>query len=286
MSVRPTNVIFKENMAILEKPLLGLVAKMQHVDFAATFGPIHFLVLVGIVAQVSYSFFRKFIQVNIMNKLLLTAAIAALIPASAMAQDGAFKKSAGDILLRGRAIAVIPSENADLSGSVTGNDQLSIDNTVVPELDLTYFLTDNIGIEVIAAVTPHDITGKGAVDGVDFGRVWLLPPTVTLQYHFDPIEQVGGISPYVGAGVNYTHFFNAGGYDRSVISDMDFGSSWGGALQVGVDVPLTSNWVLNADVKKIWINSDVDVTLAGGGTVKADTDINPWVVGVGVGYKF
>ncbi len=222
-----------------------------------------------------------------MKKLLVSAAIAALIPGVAMAQDSGFKKSAGDVLLRARAIAVIPSEEADTSGALTINDALSIDNSVVPEFDLTYFLTDNIGIEVIAGVTPHDITGRaGGVAGLDFGRVWLLPPTVTLQYHFDPISAIAGISPYVGAGVNYTHFFNEGSWNAATISDIDYGSSWGGALQAGVDIPLTSNWVLNADVKKVWINSDVDVTLVGGSEVNADTDINPWIVGLGVGYKF
>ncbi len=221
-----------------------------------------------------------------MKKLLLSAAIAALIPASAMAQDGMFKKSAGDILLRGRAVAVVPSEDADLTGAVTGNDMLSIDASVIPELDLTYFLTDNIAVEVIAGVTPHDVDGKKSLSGVDFGKVWLLPPTVTLQYHFDPIEQVAGISPYVGAGLNYTYFFGEDNWNKATIRDVDYGSSWGGALQAGVDIPLTGNWALNFDVKKVWINSDVDVTLAGGGKVKADTDINPWLVGVGVGYKF
>lgn len=222
-----------------------------------------------------------------MKKLLISAAVVALVPAVAMAQDTGFKKSAGDILVRGRAIAVLPSEDANTSGALTIDDALSIDNSVVPELDLTYFLTNNIGVEVIAGVTPHDVTGRsGAVAGLDFGRVWLLPPTVTVQYHFDPIPAVAGVSPYVGAGVNYTRFFNAGSWDAATIADIDYGSSWGGALQVGVDVPLSSNWVLNADVKKIWINSDVDVTLVGGSEVKADTDINPWVVGLGVGYKF
>ena len=222
-----------------------------------------------------------------MNKLLISAALVALIPGSAMAQDSVFKKSAGDIMLRGRMVVVAPSENADTTGAIAGNDLLSIDNSVVPELDLTYFLTDNIALELIAAVTPHDVDGKGAVAGVDFGKVWLLPPTLTLQYHFDSIESVGNISPYVGAGVNYTVFFNADDWDTATIDDVDYDSSFGGVLQVGVDVPLSENWVLNADVKKVWINSDVDVTLAGGGgTVNADVDINPWLFGVGVGYKF
>ncbi|HRK97720.1 MAG: OmpW family protein [Alphaproteobacteria bacterium] len=212
-----------------------------------------------------------------MKKLLLSAALVALIPASAMAQDGLFKKSAGDFLLRGRAVGVIPSEKGDVTG--VGNDALTIDNSVVPEFDLTYFLTDNIGLELIAAVTPHDVNGKGALAGSDVGDVWLLPPTLTVQYHFDPIEQVGGISPYVGAGVNYTHFFNP---DAGDFNKIKYDSSWGGALQAGVDIPLAQNWALNVDVKKVWINSDVTIN----NSIKADVDINPWLVGVGLGYKF
>lgn len=211
-----------------------------------------------------------------MNKLLLSAALVALIPSSAMAEG--FQKTAGDFLLRGRALAVIPAEDADIQGGAKNIG--SIDNSVVPELDLTYFITNNIAVEVIAAVTPHNVKGKNALAGVDVADVWLLPPTVTLQYHFDPIEQVGGISPYVGAGVNYTHFFSADA--KGPFNSAKFSSSWGGALQAGVDVPLSGNWALNVDVKKIWI--DTELTLDG--TTKVDAEINPWVVGLGVGYKF
>lgn len=169
----------------------------------------------------------------------------------------------------------MPDESADISP--IGGD-VSIDNSIVPELDFSYFFTKNIAAELILATTPHDATAKGtALGNVDLGDVWLLPPTLTLQYHFYPAEN---IKPYVGAGINYTYFY---GEDKaSGITSIDYDDSFGGALQTGVDVDIHDRWVLNADVKKIWINTDVTIN----NTVHADVDINPWVIGIGVGYKF
>lgn len=185
---------------------------------------------------------------------------------------------AGDIIVRGRAIAVVPSEDANITGAVTG-DSIDIDTSVVPELDFSYFFTPNIAVELIAAVTPHDVNANGTSAGdLDLGDVWLLPPTITVQYHFDTGSN---FKPYVGAGVNYTVFFNED--EGSSITDISYDNSFGPALQVGVDYMLNDNWMLNADVKKVWISPDVSIN---GGAVDADVDINPWVIGVGVGYKF
>ena len=161
------------------------------------------------------------------------------------------------------------------------------------ELLAAALVAKNIAAELILAVTPHDVkavgvTVPGALDNatVDLGDVWLLPPTLTLQYHFDTGSQ---FKPYVGAGVNATFFFDAD--EGPVASGIDYDPSFGGALQFGVDYDLDGEpggWLLNADVKKIWINSDVsvDFTAALGATVDADVDINPTVVGIGFGYKY
>lgn len=210
-----------------------------------------------------------------MKKFLLTTCALFSLSTPALA-DAGFK--AGDFMIRGRAIAVLPSEDATIRGGVTGS-QIDIDNTLVPEIDFTYFATDHIAFELIAAVTPHDVSTKTSSAGaLDLGDVWLLPPTLTAQYHF---TDLGAFKPYVGAGVNYTVFFNEDP-GRSVNS-VDYDNSFGPALQAGVDYVLNEHWVLNADVKKIWISPDVTFN---GGTIRADVDINPWVIGVGVGYKF
>jgi outer membrane protein len=201
-----------------------------------------------------------------MKKLLLTTAILASMTLGAQAKEG-------DWVLRARAIDVIPDESASVTVVGEGVD---LTNTIVPELDLSYYLTDNIALELIAATSNHNV--HATAGNLDLGDVWALPPTLTAQYHF--INDTG-INPYVGAGINYTHFYNdqAG----TAINTIKYSDSVGPALQAGVDYKIDDKYSLNLDVKKIWMNSDVEIN---GGAINADVDINPWVVGVGVGYTF
>ena len=217
--------------------------------------------------------------------LLITSS--ALVGAAAYADENPW-------MVRGRVLGVLPDESASLTvgGAALAGD-VDIGDQYVPELDITYFFNKNLAVELILAVTPHDVdavnvTVPGALSNatVDLGDVWLLPPTLTLQYHFDTGTQ---FKPYIGAGINATFFFNED--QGSVADSIDYDPSFGGAVQVGVDYDLDGEpggWALNADVKKIWINSDVtvDFTTALGATVNADVDINPTVVGIGLGYKF
>lgn len=183
-------------------------------------------------------------------------------------------KSAGDFMVRARVLGVIPDEDA--STSIGGN--VSIDNDIVPEVDFTYFITDNIGLELIAATTRHEVSHTPT--GIDLGKVSLLPPTLTLQYHFMPKER---FSPYVGAGLNYTFFYNEDTAAGSPVTSIDYENALGYALQVGADYALNDNWYANVDVKKIFLNTDVSMN---GGAITADVDIDPWIVGVGIGYRF
>lgn len=186
---------------------------------------------------------------------------------------------AGDWVVRARAVGVLPQEDADITGAVTGSS-IHIDNSIVPEVDVSYFVTPNIALELIAATTPHDVSASNTSAGhLDLGSAWLLPPTLTAQYH---VTHLGVWKPYVGAGVNYTVFYKEKAAGSS-ISDIKYDNSFGPALQAGVDYMVDERWMLNIDVKKIWINSDVKIN---GGAVRADVDINPWLVGVGVGYRF
>jgi outer membrane protein len=197
-------------------------------------------------------------------------------------------------MIRGRVLGVLPDESASLSTSGTAlAGSVDIGDQYVPELDISYFFTDNIAAEIILGVTPHDVsavnvTVPGALTNatVDLGDVWLLPPTLTLQYHFNTGSR---FKPYIGAGVNATFFFNE---DEGPVADgISYDPSFGPALQAGFDYDLDGQpggWALNADVKKIWINPDVtvDFTTALGARVNADVDINPIVAGIGLGYKF
>lgn len=206
--------------------------------------------------------------------LALAAAVATpAVATPALADDG---KSAGDLMVRARAILVEP----DVGSVLSIGGEAEIENTVVPELDFTYFLTDNVGVELILATTKHDVSAVNTVAGdVDLGSIWLLPPTVTLQYHFNPKND---FSPYIGAGLNYTVFYNDD-LPNGIVTDIDYENGFGLAIQAGFDYRIKDSWYINLDVKKLLLNTDVSLN---GGTISADVDIDPWIIGVGVGRKF
>ncbi len=176
-------------------------------------------------------------------------------------------------LIRGRVIGVIPDENDGRLGGARA--AYSVDNAVMPELDISYFLTDNIALELILAVSPHDVSLPGAGK---ITEVLLLPPTLTLQYH----QAFGAFKPYVGVGLNYTVVLDSdataaiGGIDK-------WDDSFGVALQFGFDYAIDDHWSVNLDVKKLFLNMDARVTAA---RTKASVDLDPWIIGGGIGYRF
>ena len=213
-----------------------------------------------------------------MKTLLLSAAAAAMAVAGLA---GSAHAEQGDWLFRLRALHVMPDEGATITP--IGGD-VDISTSVVPEFDISYFLTNNIAAELILGVTPHDVEAVGtALGNVDLGDVTLLPPTLTLQYHFNP---EGAVRPYAGVGVNYTLFFNEDLPSGSPLVGIEYDPSLGLALQAGVDYALNEKWFVNFDIKKVWINTDVTIDAGALGTVTADADINPVILGIGVGYRY
>lgn len=196
-----------------------------------------------------------------MKRLLaVTIASFALAASSAFAADESW-------MIRARAIDVAPNASSSISG-------LDVKNQWAPELDFSYFFTRNIAAELILATTRHEVT----LNGQSLGKVSVLPPTVTLQYHF---TDLGAFKPYVGAGVNVSWFYN----DGLRLGNNDLGvdkSSVGAALQAGVDYEIQKNWFLNFDVKYIWMSTDVTA----GAVTLTKLKIDPLVWGVGVGYRF
>lgn len=215
-------------------------------------------------------------------KYYLLAAVTA-IGAAAPAQA-----EQGDWLLRGRAILVAPTEDSSGIEPAFPNDEVSVSNSFAPEVDVSYFLTDNLALELIAATTKHDVSGKtGIPDAVgELADTWVLPPTLTLQYHFAPSAKV---RPYVGAGINYTLFYNEdasdGLEDALGATKVELDDSFGFALQAGVDFDISQKVFLNLDVK--YVDMDTEAKLTTGDLVnRVKVDINPIVVGVGAGMRF
>lgn len=189
-------------------------------------------------------------------------------------------KQAGTIMIRIRAIGVIPLD-ADSSVSTIGG-HVSTTAQAAPEIDFSYFFTDNIAAELIAATTRHTLTATGtALGNVDVGSTWVLPPTLTLQYHFMPHEQ---LSPYVGVGLNASFFWDTKAAGPT-ITGLSVNNSWGPAIQAGIDYNFSGHWFANLDVKQIFLNTAAHVS-AGAVHIKAKDALDPLVIGAGIGYRF
>ncbi|APH58470.1 OmpW/AlkL family protein [Granulibacter bethesdensis] len=186
-------------------------------------------------------------------------------------------KSAGHFMVRLRAIGVLP-ENKSSATSIGGR----VDATpqAAPELDLSYFFTDHIAVELIAASTRHSVSAVNtALGNVDVGSTYVLPPTLTLQYHFMPH---GRFSPYAGIGLTVAWFYDSNPAGPTV-SKFALENTVGPSIQVGADYNLTGKWFLNVDVKQMFLNTRARIN---GGAIQARTSLDPTVVGFGIGYRF
>ena len=185
--------------------------------------------------------------------------------------------------VRLRAVGVAPDESAKIG--IIGGD-VAISNALIPELDFTYFFTEHFAAELILGTAKHDVKAINTLAGdVDLGSVWLLPPTLTAQYHFYTSDQKV-FKPYIGAGINYTLFYNVKSGD---VAGVEYDNAIGYAAQLGFDLMLDDKFFINFDAKRLFLSTDVTVdatNLVPGLVVPAEVDIDPWLFGIGVGMKF
>ncbi|PRC92226.1 OmpW/AlkL family protein [Solimicrobium silvestre] len=203
-----------------------------------------------------------------MKKISLVIALAVIgfNSASVMAQESPW-------LVRARIVDVDTANKSDPIAGVGASNQITVSNKVIPEFDISYFFTPNWATELVLTYPQkHDVYLSGA----QIGTVKELPPTLTVQYHFTPESQ---FSPYLGAGINYTNFSSVELANGAISLD---NHSFGLALQAGIDYKLDKNWSLNMDVKYVQMRSDVYL----GGSQISNIKIDPWLIGVGVGYRF
>ena len=195
-----------------------------------------------------------------MKKLIATTAVCALLSGAAIAQEGPW-------LVRIRAVG-LDMANKDATGL-----GLTVNNKTIPEVDATYFFNKNVAAELVLTVPQKQTVSSNAVS---IGTFKHLPPTITLQWHFDGNAN---FKPYVGAGINYTHISKV---DLSAANASLDSHSWGTALQAGVDFPIDKNLSFNIDLKKVYLQSNVYV----GGVDQGVLKLNPLLIGAGLGYRF
>ncbi len=196
-----------------------------------------------------------------------------------------FGQEAGELHMRVRATGVVPMEKANIDA--IGGD-VAVTNNLIPEVDLTYYFTKNLAAELILGTSKHEVVAVNtALGNLDLGRVMLLPPTLNLQYHFYPTKN---LKPYLGAGINYTIFYDQGqGKGRNAaVTNVDYKNNVGFGFQLGFDYKINDKLYWNVDVKKLYVNTDVEVGAAlptGQVYVPADVDLNPWLISTGIGFR-
>ncbi|KAF2991891.1 outer membrane beta-barrel protein [Methylocystis sp. MJC1] len=202
-------------------------------------------------------------------------------------------------------------------GSLVPGASTSISTSVIPMLDVAYYLTKNWAIEAICCVSPHHIQGTGVLAGSSLAHTWAFPPSVMLQYHF---TNFGAFQPYLGVGVNFTTFWGTRAGNNNWALNFAPGStattlgafgatasfysasitpSWGVVGQAGADYMFNEHWGVNVDVKYIMVEPNAHANIVAfipgpvGAAlnpvfvpVNAAVKINPLVVSAGLTYRF
>ena len=204
----------------------------------------------------------------------------ALAAALALSATPALAQSAGSWTVGIGAHNVAPkSDNGTLTATPLGNLTMDVGSNVRPTITGEYFLKDNLGLEVLAALPfQHDINvaGVGKV-----GSTKHLPPTVSLQYHFGQ----GKVRPFVGLGVNYTTFFSTKTEGPIAGTNLDLSDSWGLAGHIGVDFRISEQGALRVDYRTSDIDTKVKLNGAKLGT-RNTVNIDPSVYGVAYVFSF
>lgn len=160
------------------------------------------------------------------------------------------------------------------SADASNPSVVDVDHSAVPELDVSYFLDKPFSLELSGTASRQGTTS--ALTSAGLGDVWVVPATLTAQYHFFADQP---LQFYIGAGVNYTWFFTSGSANGHNVT---YDNSVGPVGQIGADLQLTKSWLINLDVKKIYMRPEISID----GSNKQEDKLDPWIVGAGVGYRF
>lgn len=205
-------------------------------------------------------------------------AVTLLLPAGAAAQTGSW-------MGRLRVISFAPDDSS--SEVLETGGHLGVDSATTLEADVSYWLSERLAVELSVTSADLDVAAHGGeVDGTRVGSVSVLPVSAALQYHFETLSK---IQPYVGVGVNYTLFYGA---DRSAdlvpigITDVKYTNSVGFVANLGVDFDLDEHWLANLDLKYVGVSSDLDLRARRLTAARVSLDVNPWIFGAGIGYRF
>lgn len=212
---------------------------------------------------------------------LAIVSLALMLPATAALAQTADQSGdllAGSVLVRGRILGVIPKHGSATISRIGGHLQTS--DSVAPEVDISYFFTNHIALEGEIGYEHTTLTAQDTRFGtVGVGKVSSVPLFLVPQYHFLPYSR---FNPYVGIGLAILPYFDAeaaGG----LVRQLSVSSEAGAIFQIGVDYHVSGPWYANFDVKKLILGAHAT---ANNGLLSASGQVNPWIIGGGIGYRF
>ena len=185
---------------------------------------------------------------------------------------------AGDVLVRGRIIGMIPYDQHSRIDIVGGH--IDTKSMVLPDVDVSYFITDHIALDGETGILRTKIEARDTLVGrLPIAETWSVPVSLAAQYHFAP----GGLlNPYVGAGINANFFFGerpAGGY----VTAVKISPQTGVLLEAGLDYRLSDHWFANVEARQIFFPAH---TLRNGDLGGAKVSLDTLILGAGIGYRF
>jgi outer membrane protein len=214
------------------------------------------------------------------RKLALCGAIALAFAPAVFAQETT--DTASTDTASGKRVSIVggyamsePTKNPEIAGTRT-----SVDGEGTPTLGVTYHVNDHIGIEAWGA----DKIGQrvNGADGQKIGNIEAQPYSVSGQYRFGAADNI--VRPFVGLGYHETNYSGEQAQAGGPLDGQRVGveTAQGAVATVGVDVNINPTWFARADAR--YFQGDSDVKLDG---IKAgDAELNPVMLGVGVGARF
>jgi outer membrane protein len=221
---------------------------------------------------------------------LVVASAALACSAPATAQDNTIR--AGLYIVKYRVSA------DDLSGPFTPSG-LNLD---LKDVNTAYFsyvrrLSPHFDFELAAGYPPKTETvakgpatvGSVPYDGEVIATAKWFSPTFLLIYRLSA-EAEETLQPYVGAGVNYTHFYDRKSTDEGNAvgggpTSISLSDSFGPAVTVGAFYRFDRTWSLNVSFSIAKVRSDLEANTSGA-VRKTTVDFNPRTAVIAAGYSF
>nr|WP_280137229.1 OmpW family outer membrane protein [Aureimonas sp. Leaf454] len=179
-------------------------------------------------------------------------------------------------MVRGRIMGLFPLHEASDLGFIGGRIETPVQ--VLPDGEVTHFLTDHVSIELQGGVVASKPVIRDSIVGeIEIGTIWTAAVGAAAQYHFLPGAR---LNPYVGVGVNVSWPVRI--EPGPGVADFDIDRLVAPALQAGADYQLSDSWFANTSLRYSFVPGHA-YSSAG---AKYLSDLDMLAVSAGFGYRF